>query len=383
MNKRTVILSAVILLSLFCSLALAQQSASDNQDSFVQKPKQAPKSPKPPKPPVAVVNDSEEGSEPLQASMKLERGGKLTISNRFGLISVSGYDGDTVEAKAINEDGGGFDSKIPLIKGDSSRMRIALEGVIVRRHSREVHFQIKVPRYAAIEISDAQESDVEIENIDGAVTLVNGSGDARLNNIGSLNADWKRGDIVVKGIKGRCSARIFAGEVSIEDVAGMVDVSAISGDLHVTNAGADVKVNSVSGEVFLHCIKGRVNAQSVSGSIEMINVKGDVDSETVSGENIFTGQIRADGTYRMKSNSGEVVMNVVGEAPGFTITMTTFNGEIETGFPIKVDSAIQQNEFNRRIVGRYGNGQAKIALDSFNAAVRIAKSSGSAMKDCK
>jgi hypothetical protein len=76
-------------------------------------------------------------------------------------------------------------------------------------------------------------------------------------------------------------------------------------------------------------------------------------------------------------------MAVQSEAPGFTVTMTTFNGEIETAFPIKVESAVQQNEINRRIVGRFGNGQAKISLDSFNAGVRITRAMAADLKACK
>jgi DUF4097 and DUF4098 domain-containing protein YvlB len=153
--------------------------------------------------------------------------------------------------------------------------------------------------------------------------------------------------------------------------------------LRVVNAGADVRANAVSGEVFIQCVTGRVDAKSVSGSIELMGIKGNVESETVSGENIFKGNIRADGAYRMKSLNGEVTMHIQSDAPGFTITLTTFNGEIETVFPIKVESAIQQGDMNRRIVGRYGNGQAKISLDSFNAGVRIVKIAAGEVKECK
>jgi hypothetical protein len=315
--------------------------------------------------------------------MKLERGGKVTISNHFGLISVKGYDGDTVEAKAINMGGAGLDKTTPLIKGDSARMRIAVDGVHGRRRGREIEFQIKVPRYAALEIVESHETIVEIDDLDGAVTVTSGSGDVRINRVGSITVDWQRGDVVINDVKGRCFVKINMGDVTVENIAGPVDVSSINGELRVVNAGADVRANAVSGEVFIQCVTGRVDAKSVSGSIELMGIKGNVESETVSGENIFKGNIRADGAYRMKSLNGEVTMHIQSNAPGFTITLTTFNGEIETVFPIKVESAIQQGDMNRRIVGRYGNGQAKISLDSFNAGVRIVKIAAGEVKECK
>jgi hypothetical protein len=387
MNKRNILSAVLISLSVFCSIAGGQPVSPVNQDWIEQKaqpPPRPPRSPRPAKPSHAPrPSDIEEEAQPVQDSMKLERGGKVTISNHFGVISVNGYDGDTVEATAINMRGVGFDKKASLIKGDSSRMRISVEGAYGRRQGREIEFQIKVPRYATLEIVESQETTVEIDDLDGAVNLASGSGDVRVNRVGSVAVDWQRGDVRVTDVKGRCSVKIFTGDVTIQNVAGLVDVSSINGELRVVNAGGDVKANAVSGEVYIHCAKGRVDARSVSGSIELLGITGNVDSETVSGENVFKGNIQTEGAYRMKSLSGEVAMHIQSDAPGFTITLTTFNGDIETVFPIKVDSAIQQGDMNRRIVGRYGNGQAKISLDSFSAGVRIVKIAASEVKECK
>jgi hypothetical protein len=373
----------ITILSLFGVFTIGQKYHSFAQEIIEQRPRRAPKPPRPMKPPVAeVLEDETEDAEPAQASMKLERGGKVIISNRFGTINVKGYDGDTVEAKAMGMGGEASASKSALIKGDSLRMRIALDASAGRRHGRESDFQIRVPRYAIVEIVDCQETEIDVQDIDGAVSLANGSGDARISRVGSLNADWQRGDVVVSDVKGRCSVKVFTGEVTIDNVVGLVDVSTISGELNISNAG-DVKAYSTSGEVNIHCVKGRVNANAVSGSINLSGVKGNAECETVSGEIIFKGAIRADGIYRMKSMSGEVTMHIQSDAPGFTVTLMTFNGEIETAFPIKVDSAVQQNDINRRVIGRYGNGQAKILLDSFNSGVRIVKAAAEDLKNCK
>jgi hypothetical protein len=372
-----------MILSLFGVFTIGQKFHSFAQVIMEQRPKPAPKPVRPPRPPVARVDAEDESSEPLQSSMKLERGGKVTINNRFGIINVKGYDGDTVEVKAMNMSGEDVNSKTSLIRGDATRMRISLDGLTGRRHGRETEFQIKVPRYAAIEIVDCQETEVDVQDIDGNVNFINGSGTARINRVGSLSLDWQRGDITVNDVKGRCLVKVFNGEIRIENVAGLVEASSISGELRIINAGENVKAYATSGEIYIQCVQGRVNANAVSGSIELMGVKGSVDCETVSGEINFKGPIRADGVYRMKSMNGEVTMQVQSDVPGFTVTLMTFNGEIETAFPIKVDSAIQQNEINRRIIGRYGNGQAKISLDSFNAGVRIVKAAAADLKNCK
>jgi hypothetical protein len=388
MNKRILYLS-ILIVSLFCSLGIWQMPSTSAQVMTEQRrtpplPPRSQRTPNPAQPPAVPDSGDEQDSEPLKASMKLDRGGKVTISNRFGVITVKGYDGDTVEASALTESGRGQATKIALIRGDAMRMRIALDGVPGRRPGRGNDFQIKVPRYAAVEILDSHESEVEVGDVEGAITVANGSGDVNIHQVGSLNlANWHRGDVVVRDVKGRCSLSVFSGDVTVDNVEGLIDVNSLSGEVTINNAGENVRANATSGEVILHCAKGRVDARSVSGSIELVGVKGDVDSETVSGEISFKGAIREGGSYRLKSLSGEVAMAIQSDAPGFTVTMTTFNGEIETAFPIKVESAVQQNETNRRIVGRFGNGQTRISLDSFNAGVRITKALAADLKGCK
>src|SRR5439155_13319571 len=71
------------------------------------------------------------------------------------------------------------------------------------------------------------------------------------------------------------------------------------------------------------------------------------------------------------------------DAPGFTATLSSYGGEIETDFPLNVESPLQRGAINRRIIGRYGDGQAQIVLDSFSQGVKLSKASAGALKDCK
>lgn len=160
-----------------------------------------------------------------------------------------------------------------------------------------------------------------------------------------------------------------------------VSLSVITGDASITDVSGDIKANVVTGDLKIECAKGQVDARCVSGSIEILGAVTNLQSESVSGDITFRGEIRAGGTYRLKSLSGEVEMYVQDNAPGFTATMTTFSGEIETDFPLKVESNTQSGGNNQRIIGRYGDGQVKVTLDSFSGAARIKK--GGAVKSCK
>jgi DUF4097 and DUF4098 domain-containing protein YvlB len=327
-------------------------------------------------PPVA---DTEQApTEPV--SVKLARGGKVAISSRAGEIVVTGWDRDIVEASAAGESG-----PVPIetqTTGDPARPRLLLM-VSGRRYGREAKLEVKVPRYADVEMLDGYRGAVAVSDVDGATLINAGNGDVRALRVGSLKVSRRSGDVNVSDVKGDLTARSFNGDVNVSNVSGVVDVAATSGDLTVQNAGADVRANSATGDVSVHCAKGRAEVSSASGSITMIGIGGDVDASTASGDVVFTAPVRAGGSYRLKTLSGNVSMTIQPDVQGFTATLTTYSGEIDTGFPLKVESPVQGGPINRRLTGVYGNGQTKIALDSFSGTVKLVKGTAATLKECK
>jgi hypothetical protein len=340
---------------------------------------------KPPKvkPEKAPAASSTPEAEPEEVkvepvTVKLARGGKVAISSRAARIVVVGWDRDVVQASATGARG---PAQIGTqTTGDPSKPRL-LVTTTSRGFGRDISIELKVPRYADVETLEGSRGDVEVSDIEGAALIDAGEGDVHIMRAGSVKATRRRGDITAKEIKGDLTARTFQGDIVVENVGGAVDVAATNGDLQVRNAGADVRANSATGEIGIHCAKGRIDAASASGSITLVGIGGDAEASTASGSVTFTGTIR-DGSYRFKSLSGEVSMTIQSDAPGFTATLTTYNGNIETDFPLKVESPLQ-GPINRRISGRYGDGRAKLSLDSFNGTVKIAKGTAAALKVCK
>jgi len=347
-----------------------------------QTPK-APKTPRPDKAPVAtpaphVAEEEQVQIEPI--SVKLARGGKVAISSRSGQIIVSGWDRDVVEARATGDSG-----PVPIetqTTGDPARPRLLLT-VSARRYGRDARLDVKVPRYAEVETLEGYRGDIEVADVDGATLINAGNGDVKIMRVGSLKVSRRSGDVIVREVKGDLTARSYNGDVVVENVSGLVDVAAASGDLTVHNAGGDVRANSATGDVEVRCAKGRAEVSSASGSITLTGVGGDVDASTASGDVIFRGPIRVGGSYRLKSLSGGVSMTIQPDVAGFTATLSTYSGGIETEFALKVESPVQGGPINRRITGTYGNGQAKLALDSFSGLVKIAKGTAAALKECK
>jgi hypothetical protein len=315
-----------------------------------------------------------QASDRQAEGFKLERGGRVSIVNNAGQITVRGWDRDTIEASAIDDDSTSLKVQIT---GDARRARVALSPE--RRYGAEVILRVFVPRWAEIESVEIHRGDVDVSDIEGAVSVTSSNGDVMASRTGSLKVSSRNGSIIAREVRGSFVGRNFSGDVQIIGASGAVDISCFSGDIIARNIAGAVALNSTSGDIQIECAKDRVDVTAVSGTVTLAGIGGDVDANTTSGDVIFQGPIRPSGRYRLKSLSGEVSMSVQSDAPGFTATLATYSGEIETAFPLKLDSPLQ-GPVNRRVIGRYGDGRAQISLDSFSGAARITK--GAAAKNC-
>jgi len=321
----------------------------------------------------AIIPSAVAGEQ--RASQRLERGGKVLISHLAGQITVTGWDRDVIEATAMDED-------------DSANLQVQITGdarrasVRTQRYRGDVDLKVMVPRYAEIELIETQRGDVRVTDVEGAVNISATQGDISVSNVGPLRIKTRNGDVTVRGVKGDLAVSAFSGDIQASNVTGSVEGSSLSGGLTIQNAGGDVAVSSTSGDVSVHCARGRAELSTVSGTVDMTGIGGDVEAQSTSGEVIFKGQMRAGGRYRLKSLSGEAVMYIQADPPGFTASLTTYSGELETDFPLKLESPLQ-GPINRKMVGRFGDGLAQITLDSFSGGARIVKGTAATLKECK
>jgi hypothetical protein len=326
------------------------------------------------------------------ASFKLERGGRVAVDNRTtGRITIIGEERDTVEATATSERGVErvrFDDKeMPgkyiWLKADYRRdpdesILATLAEVfggdggeeppMRDKQPIEVHLEVRVPRYAEIELIKVIRSRVEVTNVQTPVIVL---GD--------------KSEVVLKQVR-EAEVRTRSGAVEIEDAAGLVEVVTTSGPVRVRRAGADVRVLSISGNVEVECVRGRVNVDSADGLVTLNNVQGDVEANASNSRVLFTGAIREDGRYHLKTMSGSVEMAVRGKPPGFTAALSSYRGTIENDFQLQLKQTSEQHpdaSINRRVIGRHGDGQAQITLDSFDGKVKLSKVSGSELKECR
>jgi hypothetical protein len=109
-----------------------------------------------------------------------------------------------------------------------------------------------------------------------------GSGDTRINNIGSLDATDGSGSFSVIGAAGSVRVTDGSGDLTIENVGGDVRVNDGSGDINVRNVTGSFTVESDgSGGIYATDVRGSVIVQNDgSGSIEVNKVGKDFRVES-------------------------------------------------------------------------------------------------------
>jgi hypothetical protein len=86
-----------------------------------------------------------------------------------------------------------------------------------------------------------------------------------------------------------------------------------------------------------------------------------------------------------------VRMFIQREPPGFSASLSSYKGQIQSDFDLKQELSsntatndLPQTERQpvRRVIGRYGEGDARITLDSFSGPVQLSRAQNEVWKKC-
>lgn len=314
--------------------------------------------------------------------IKAERGLKVKLGNRTtGRITVNGWDRDVIEAHSVsergdevviatrNEDPG---TRTLFLKADYADLeepaaptsRVTAPPIIDGK-AVKVHLEVNLPRDAEIDLIQVWRSPVQVSGMETPISVSGDQSSVILNRVGA---------VVV---------RTRSGNVEIVDASGAVEIGTTSGAVRVHNVRGSVRVVSISGPIEIKCSRGRTQVANTEAPIELINIDGEVEAVATNSSVRFTGALREDGRYDLKSMSGRVEMILPGNTHGFDATLSSYRGIIETDFNLSVKSPDSDGPQQRRLIRHPGNGRARIALDSFDGFVRLTKVGSGSIPTCK
>ena len=297
---------------------------------------------------------AKEHSSIIEQERRLERGSRIVVRNEFGDIRIEGSDRSTVEAVATD-----LNSSQPvpvsITEASSANKKVfTVSPVESGRDQREkinTLLVVKVPHDVELAPIYLRRGSISINNLDADVNLRTDDGNINVQRVGSSGG-------------------------------GFVEATAGSGNVNLSNINGDVRIVAISSGINVQCVKGDVAARVLSGQIAVSNIDGDVELNVSSGSASFTGPIHPERRYRLKTLSGNVSMDIP-DTVGFTAVLSAYSGRIEKDFQFSNDSQTPPSKSNQRIIGKYGDGSARIELDSFSGFVHLRKIVASSVEDCQ
>jgi DUF4097 and DUF4098 domain-containing protein YvlB len=93
-----------------------------------------------------------------------------------------------------------------------------------------------------------------------------------------------------------------------------------------------------------------------------------LDASTVNGDVGYDGPIRNGGRYSLSSHNGDLTL-AVAEGTNATVSVSTFNGEFESEFPV----SLRETRKGKRFSFTIGSGSAQVTLESFQGSVQLVR----------
>ncbi len=301
-----------------------------------------------PVPPVRLhVHEAGEEDEPgsTDTTLSVPVRSRLTLENFSGDIVVSGWDRNTMRIQAEHK----------------PRTRIKVDvrpaTVVVRSVTRLRLPDLGGPRHVRVE--ELKELEIPAE-VDYRLTVPRWM---------SLGLSGVNSSISVEGVEGDVTAEVINGSVVVRGGRGSIRVSSMNGGVDAIGARGSVEASSVSGGVTLRNVEGRVRAESVNGDVELLGIVSEaVEASTVSGDVHYEGALRAGGSYRFESHSGDVTV-ALPERPDVTVSVDTYSGEFASSFPVQVSGLKRGKQFDFTL----GDGRAELSMESFSGMIRLTR----------
>lgn len=266
-------------------------------------------------------------AQQIDTTVPVQQGQRLVVELHGGDIDVR-----TWARNAVRIEGETGSSRIGFdIVSSGGALRVRTEGHGGPPSSADL--RITAPAWMALDLSGVY-ADVNVTGTRGAVTV-----------------ETVQGEVHVTGGQGLISLRSVEGEVTLSGASGRIDVHSVNDDVSVTDSKGEIVAESVNGEIVLQ----RVDASSLQAT-------------TVNGDVGYDGPVRSGGRYELSSHNGDVSIAMTPETSA-TISVSTFNGEFESAFPV----TLRETRKGRRFSFTLGGGSAQVSLESFQGTVRLTR----------
>ena len=319
---------------------------------------------------------------------------RLILDNVNGDLTVHGGDGSDVKVtghKSIrafgrsDADRANTGSQLHLVhEGDSLVLR-ADEPSHSGMLSISTDVDIVVPR--GMNVESRGRGDINVQDMDGTVSVTDSRGDVRLTNIGKdVRVEGAHGGVVhVEGVKGAVDLQGRGSDVQMEHISGLVTVNgefsgtlefrSLEKALHFESSHSDFRVEQIPGSVTIDL--GNAKIENVVGPVKFRTANRDIDVTDATNAlelNVDRGDIEVATSkgplpkMDLHSRNGDITLTLPDKA-NFNLDAKTNAGEAtnEYGAPLE-----QRNDGRAATIqGKVGNGpQLSAVTDRGTLAVK-------------
>ena len=358
---------------------------------------------------ISVAGVAAAQTEELVRVISMEPGGRFTLHNVSGEITVTGVDGGDLTIRATKRVAGRGSATADaldrveidieergnrvIVETDYPRRRRSFlqSGNLLGDGKREpfvaVDYRVTLPRGTAVAV-ESFDGDVTVEGVDGETHVKTVSGDGRLASLARLvTVETFSGNLEIADVRSDdvLTAETVSGRIDIERVrVPRLQVKSFGGAVALQGVESHrVEVETVSGPVSFDGALAadgryeRLQVKSFGGAVALQRVESRrVEVETVSGSVTFDGPLLADGSYELQSHSGNILLTVP-DGSGFELDAESFSGDLRSEVPILVvrgDTSRQTPVFRggiRVIRGIAAAGGARLELSTVSGDVAI------------
>jgi DUF4097 and DUF4098 domain-containing protein YvlB len=177
-------------------------------------------------------------------------------------------------------------------------------------------------------------------------------------------------DVMVEGVRDRVRIETVNGDVWL-DGGKSVDLSSINGEIYVRGARGRVHANSINDDVSIEDVIGSVFGEAVNGDIILRAIKADtIETTTVRGDVFFEGKLERRGRYLFSTHTGDVML-LVPKTINATVAFFTYNGELQTSFPVNIPKFEGYARKGKTFTFQLGDGEAHLELKTFSGDIEL------------
>jgi DUF4097 and DUF4098 domain-containing protein YvlB len=143
----------------------------------------------------------------------------------------------------------------------------------------------------------------------------------------------------------------------------------VQGSVSLTKAKGRLDVHSVNSDVDVSASSGEVTAETVNGDVTLDGVEATgVTATSLNGDVAYNGPIRSNGRYALSTHNGDVTV-AMAENTGASVSVSTFNGEFTSDFPVTLTETRKGKRFSFTL----GGGGAQVTLESFQGSIELVR----------